>query len=260
VLKVHRSNFTVAGFTEEVALGDLATLCRQEGCPLVYDAGSGAFHPYTELGLPAGETLLVEDMAAGPDLATCSGDKLLGGCQAGIIFGSAELVAGLRREPMRRAFRVDKTTLAAMDEVLAAYLRADACPDLPTLRQLSLPLAELDQRAERLRTELTPLAPAGWRGRVVPGESSVGGGTFSTASISSRLLLWTGPKAELERCHHLLRTGDPALVGRMNQDGLAVDLRTIDVTELGLVAGAFVRAWGLIRATVTQEAGGTSDV
>ncbi len=99
VLKVHRSNFTVEGFTEDVELADLAAMCRAEGCPLVYDAGSGAFHPYEDLGLPAGERLLAADTATGADLVTCSGDKLLGGCQAGIIFGSREQVAGLRRHP-----------------------------------------------------------------------------------------------------------------------------------------------------------------
>jgi L-seryl-tRNA(Ser) seleniumtransferase len=243
VLKVHRSNFTVEGFTEEVELADLAALCRAEQCPLVYDAGSGAFYPYQDLGLPAGERLLIEDVSAGPDLVTCSGDKLLGGCQAGIIFGSSSEVAGLRRHPMRRAFRVDKTTLAALDEILSAYLREDGRPAIPTLDQLAQGLSELEARAERLRQALAPDAPSGWTAQIVPGESSVGGGTFSSTSVASRLLLWTAPKAELERCHQLLRLGDPALVGRMNQEGLAVDVRTIAATELDLVVRAFGRAW-----------------
>jgi len=243
VLKVHRSNFTVSGFTEEVALSDLAVLCRTKGCPLVYDAGSGAFHPYAEVGLPDSERLLNEDVAAGPDLVTCSGDKLLGGCQAGIIFGATDLVAGLRAHPMRRAFRVDKTTLAALDEVLTAYLRSEGRPDIPTLNQLGLTLTVLAARAERLLAELATAAPANWQGSVVPGQSSVGGGTFADTSIESRLLLWNGPKEDLERCNRLLRCGDPALVGRMNQEGLAIDVRTIKETEQDLVVRAFGRAW-----------------
>ncbi len=243
VLKVHRSNFTVEGFTEDVTLTELADLCRTENCPLVYDAGSGAFHPYQDMGLPGGERLLVEDVAAGPDLVTCSGDKLLGGCQAGIIFGNTTRVAALRKHPMRRAFRVDKTTLAAMDEILTAYLRAEGRPAIPTLDQLAQGLDELEARAESLRQELTPQAPNGWLAQVVPGESSVGGGTFSATNIESRLLMWTGPKAELERCHQRLRLGDPALVGRMNQEGLAVDVRTISATEMDLVVQAFRLAW-----------------
>jgi len=243
VLKVHRSNFTVEGFTEDVSVADLAEMCREASCPLVYDAGSGILFPCGELGLPEGETLLADDVAAGPDLVTCSGDKLLGGCQAGIIFGSRDLVAGLRKHPMRRALRVDKTTLAALDAVLTEYLNAADRPPLPTLDQLACPLEELESRAASLLDMLTPLAPAGWSGAVTGGESSVGGGSFSTTSIASRLVLWQAPKAELETCHQRLRMGDPALVGRMNQDGLAVDVRTITAEEMPLVVAAFKAAW-----------------
>jgi L-seryl-tRNA(Ser) seleniumtransferase len=243
VLKVHRSNFVVEGFTEDVTLTELAELCRAAECPLVYDAGSGALHPYEELGLPAGETLLAEDVAAGPDLVTCSGDKLLGGCQAGIIFGSGEQVAGLRNHPMRRAFRVDKTALAALDAVLTSYLGAEDRPPVPTLDQLAQTLDQLTAKAERLLDALAPLAPAGWDGAVVPGRSSVGGGSFSTASIESRLVQWKADKSRLENIHQRLRMGDPALVGRMNQDGLAVDVRTITDEELPLVIAAFQKAW-----------------
>ncbi len=243
VLKVHRSNFVVEGFTEDVPLADLAGLCQAAGSPLIYDAGSGAFFPYEDLGLPSGERLLVEDMAAGPDLVTCSGDKLLGGCQAGIILGNRELVAGLRKHPMRRALRVDKTTLAALDSVLTSYLDAAARPAIPTLDQLGMSLDQLEVKAQGLLKSLAAAAPAGWSGAVVPGWSSVGGGSFSTTSIESRLVQWTAEKAELESCHQRLRLGDPALVGRMNQDGLAVDVRTITDEEIPLVVAAFRAAW-----------------
>jgi len=243
VLKVHRSNFVVAGFTEDVTLTELADLCRAEGCPLIYDAGSGAFFPYEDLGLPSGETLLVEDLAAGADLVTCSGDKLLGGCQAGILFGGREMIAGLRNHPMRRAFRVDKTTLAALDAILTQYLIAEDRPALPTLDQLGRSLGHLEEKAGRLLSELVPVAPSGWNGAVVPGLSSVGGGSFSTATIESRLVQWKAVKMQLEACYQRLRMGDPALVARMNQDGLAVDVRTITEEELPLVVAAFRAAW-----------------
>lgn len=243
VLKVHRSNFVVEGFTEEVELGELSEACRAAGCTLVYDAGSGALFPYEELGLPAGETLLAQDTASGADLVTCSGDKLLGGCQAGIIFGSRAMIAGLRAHPMRRAFRVDKTTLAALDAVLSLYLAGDGLPEIPTLQQLATGLDQLQDRAERLLALLADRAPAGWSGAVVPGRSSVGGGSFSATKLESRLVLWSGPKDQLEACHQSLRQGDPALVGRMNQDGLAVDVRTIGEDELGLTVQAFHGAW-----------------
>jgi len=243
VLKVHRSNFVVEGFTEEVTLTELADLCRAVDCPLIYDAGSGALYPYEDLGLPTGETLLMEDLAAGPDLVTCSGDKLLGGCQAGILFGGREMIAGLRNHPMRRAFRVDKTTLAALDAILTQYLIAEDRPALPTLDQLAMSLGQLEERAGRLLSELVPVAPSGWTGAVVPGRSSVGGGSFSTASIESRLVQWKAEKTQLEACHQRLRIGDPALVARMNQDGLAVDVRTITDEEMPLVVTAFKTAW-----------------
>ena len=250
VLKVHRSNFVVEGFTEEVDLGELAEACRVQGCPLVYDAGSGALFPYEDLGLPVGERLLAEDVASGADLVTCSGDKLLGGCQAGIIFGSRRMIAGLRLHPMRRAFRVDKTTLAALDAVLSLYLASEDRPSIPTLDQLGSSLEILEDRAGRLLEGLVGNAPAGWNGAVVTGRSSVGGGSFSATKMESRLVQWTGPKEELEACHQILRLGDPALVGRMNQDGLAVDVRTIPEEELELTVRAFDSAWtrlGLIR-------------
>ncbi len=244
VLKVHRSNFSVEGFTEEVDLPELAEACRAAGCLLIYDAGSGVLHPMEDLGLPAGERLLAEDVAAGVDLVTCSGDKLLGGCQAGIILGRKDLIDGLRKHPMRRAFRVDKTTLAALDAVLSAYLAAEDRPDVPTLHQLGQTCDQLQARAERLLGLLAPLAPKGWKGAVVAGDSSVGGGSFSTTAMPSRLVQWTAPKEALEACHRRLRLGRPALVGRMNQDGLAVDVRTLTDDEFPLVAAAFGRAWG----------------
>ncbi len=244
VLKVHRSNFTVEGFTEEAGLADLAALCRERGARLVYDAGSGALFPFDSLGLPPGETELSTDVAAGADLVTCSGDKLLGGCQAGIILGAADLVGQLRNHPMRRAFRVDKITLAALDSVLTAYLGAKGMPDIPTLALLAQSEDLLQERAEALLAALAPHAPGDWRGSVTAGRASVGGGSFSNASVPSRLVLWQGPHRDLERCHARLRRQDPAVVGRMNQEGLALDVRTILPDEHELVVTAFRRAWG----------------
>ncbi len=242
VLKVHRSNFAVEGFTEEVELAELSQLCRSEGHTLIYDAGSGALYPFERFGLPR-ELTLDEDLAAGVDLVTCSGDKLLGGCQAGLILGRSDLIAGLRAHPMRRAFRVDKTTLAALDAVLTLYLEAADRPALPTLDLLATSVEELAQRANDLLRQLQPAAPEGWHGEVVEGEATVGGGSFSNAVVPTCLLLWRGDKQALEQCHTELRCGDPALVTRMSQDGLAVDLRTITVAELPLVATAFRAVW-----------------
>jgi L-seryl-tRNA(Ser) seleniumtransferase len=247
VLKVHRSNFTVSGFTAEVPLGDLAAACRRRGCPLVYDAGSGALFEFDRFGLP-GETTLADDVAAGPDLVTCSGDKLLGGCQAGIILGRRELIASLRQHPMRRALRVDKTTLAALDAVLTLYLDADDRPAVPTLDTLARSLDDLADAAARLSAVLASAVPAGWRASIVEDVASVGGGSFSDAEVPTRLLRWDAPREQLEALHGLLRGGDPALVCRISQDGLSIDLRTIATVEEDLVAAAFRDAWSRLAA------------
>ncbi len=242
VLKVHRSNFAQSGFVEEVGLAELAALCRERGQVLIYDAGSGSLYPAAKLGLPE-EPTLAEDLAAGPDLVTCSGDKLLGGGQAGLVLGRADLVEALRRHPLRRALRVDKLTLAALDALLTLYLEADGLPRVPVLEMLALDPATLEARGHDLLAALSPAAPAGWRGEVVAGESSVGGGSFSEAVVPTRLLRWRGPKAELERCHAALRRQDPALVTRINQEGLAIDLRTVAPEELTAVVTALRLCW-----------------
>jgi L-seryl-tRNA(Ser) seleniumtransferase len=243
LLKVHRSNFAMQGFTEEVSLTELAALSRETSCTLIYDAGSGALYPYDRLGLPPEEGTLAGDIAGGADLVTCSGDKLLGGCQAGLILGRAKLIERLRRHPMRRAFRVGKTTLAALDAVLTLYLEAEERPSLPTLESVAVEVTELDARAERLADLLRPAAPAAWSCRITAESASVGGGAFAAAELPSRQLLWEGPADDLERVHAALRNQDPPLVARKNQDGLAVDLRTIAADELELVAAAFREAW-----------------
>jgi len=251
VMKVHRSNFTVAGFTEEVGVAELAAACRRRRCKLVYDAGSGALFPFAEFGLPA-EFTLNEDLAAGADLVTCSGDKLLGGCQAGLILGSRAEIAALRKHPMRRAFRADKTTLAALDAVMTLYLEAEGVPALPTLQHLARPLPELAAAAQQLADELASAAPGGWTARVAEAVASVGGGSFSDAEVPTRLLLWEGPHDQLEQVHQILRMGDPAVVARITQEGLGVDLRTVAPAEYSQVAGAFRSAWQRLNEGTTR--------
>lgn len=252
LMKVHRSNFTVSGFTEEVSVGELAALARQHDCKLVYDAGSGALFPFAELGLPA-EPTLSEDVATGADLITCSGDKLLGGCQAGIILGSRQEVAGLRAHPMRRAFRVDKTTLAALDAVLTLYLEAEDIPALPTLEHLSRPVAVMEQGAADLAAELSPHAPPGWTASTAADNARVGGGSFSEAEVPTRLLLWDAPREQLERVHQLLREGDPAVVGRISQRGLGFDLRSLPPHEYPLLVQALRAAWGRLHPNADED-------
>ncbi len=251
VLKVHRSNFDMTGFTETASLSDLGELCRERGHVLIYDAGSGLFERIDRFGLPA-EPVLADDLAAGADLVTCSGDKLFGGNQAGVILGRADLVASLRSHPMRRVLRVDKTALAALDGVATHYLAGDHLETVPTLVHLGRTADELAAAADRLGHDLAGDLPEGWEWTVMDAESQVGGGAGSTLIVPSRLLLWRGPEAELERCHRLLRTGEPAVVGRISQEGLALDLRAVPDDELDDLAAAVRAAWSGLKPAAEE--------
>ena len=249
VLKVHRSNFAVTGFSEEASLGELAELCRETGHTLIFDAGSGQLTDLRPHGL-AGHHTLAEDVAAGADLVTCSGDKLFGGGQAGMVLGRGDLIAALRAHPMRRALRVDKTTLATVDAILTHYLAGDHFEAIPTLALTTRSLDALQAMAERLRDAVADAVPAGWHAEVVDGQAQVGGGCSAEALLPTRLLQWTGPHEALERTHLALRRGDPAVLARIGQTGLAVDPRSVLEGDLDDLAAALLAAFA--------EAGGAA--
>jgi len=242
VLKVHRSNFALKGFAEEASLGELAELCTGTGHVLIYDAGSGQLEDLRPYGLDDHHTLAA-DVAVGADLVTCSGDKLFGGGQAGMALGRRELVDAMRAHPMRRVLRVDKTTLAAVDGVLTHYLAGDHLAAVPTLHLAARDAGALQVLAETLRDRLAERTPAGWTAEIIPGVAQVGGGCSAEAELPTRLLLWQGPHAELERCHLLLRRGDPAVLARIGQAGLAVDLRSVPDDGHEPLAEALETAW-----------------
>ncbi len=251
VLKVHRSNFVQQGFVEEVGLRELADLCRASGQVLIYDAGSGQLADLSGAGL-TGHRTLEQDLADGPDLVTCSGDKLLGAGQAGLVMGRADLIDTLRAHPLRRALRVDKTTLAALDGTLTHYLEGTHGEAVPTLAFLARPPHELERLANQLLALLSDVAPSAWRGAVVSGLAQVGGGCSADAALPTRLVQWTGPHDELEHCHRRLRTGDPAVLARIGQDGLAFDLRALRGEDLPLIAAALSSAWARPRASIGE--------
>jgi len=253
VLKVHRSNFEMIGFTETVDLADLAGLCRERDHTLIYDAGSGLLERIERFGLPA-ERTLADDLAVGADLITCSGDKLFGGGQAGFAVGRVDLVDAMRGHPMRRAFRVDKTTLAAVDGVVSHYLAGDHLEALPTLRHLDRSADDLLMAAERLGEALAPDLPVGWSWSIAEGESQVGGGAGATLIVPSKLLQWRGPEEDLERCHKLLRAGHPAVIARISQEGLALDPRAVAHDEHDLLLDAVRAAWRVLVAGRPKEA------
>lgn len=224
VLKVHRSNFRVVGFTAEVPLPELVRLAHPHGVPVINDLGSGLLMDLTEFGLPP-EPTAGESIRAGADLVTMSGDKLLGGPQAGIILGRAELIGRLRSNPLCRAFRVDKMTLAALEATLALYRDpVRARREIPVLRMLSETEAEVAGRAGRLARRL---ADRGIESELVEGRSLVGGGAYPEVELPTTLLALAPLSIVPAHLERALRLGEPAVIARVARGRVVLDLRTV---------------------------------
>ena len=221
ILKVHRSNFTIEGFVAEATVVELRPLAAAADVPIIHDLGSGLLIPLDELGL-TGEPTARDALRDGATLVTMSGDKLLGGPQAGLVVGERSAIAALRRNPLARSYRVDKLTLAALEATLALYRDpARAKREIPVLAMLSTPMETLRRRAKSL---VDALATHSLDAQVVESEASVGGGAFPTARIPSLALALAGDANALESA---LRLGEPAVVGRVADGRLLLDLRTI---------------------------------
>ena len=240
ILKVHPSNFRIVGFSESPSLPELVGLAREAGLPLVEDLGSGYLG-----GLPGleDEPSLRDSLAAGVDLVAVSGDKLLGGPQAGLLVGHAELCAALRRNPLYRALRVDKLTLAALAAVLAEHAAGRAAASVPVARMLSLPAAAVEARASALRRRLAADCPALETG-LRPDSSAVGGGAAPTLEVPTVLLTVARPGWSAERLAARLRSAATPVVGRVLDDRLALDLRTVAEDEEPLLLAALREAAG----------------
>lgn len=225
LLRVHQSNFRVLGFTEQPSVKELAAVARRHGLPLVDDLGSGAFFHFED------EPSARDSLAAGADLACFSGDKLLGGPQAGVIVGRADLVERLRRHPLQRALRADKLTMAALEGTLRLYLDPErAAREIPVLRMLGEDLDSVRARAQRL-AELTG-------GEVEETVGRVGGGALPLAELPSCAC------AVEEELARPLRLGEPPVVGVVRDGRLLLDCRTLTDAEAEEVAAAVTAARG----------------
>lgn len=238
LLKVHASNYAVIGFTAEVGLPELAQLGKQHGIPVMLDAGSGCLINLAPYGI-CGEVPVSSYLTAGADLVTFSGDKLLGGPQAGIIVGSKVLLAAMKRNPLLRAMRIDKLSLAALEATLRLYSdERIAVARIPTLRMLCMPAAEIQRRAGRIVRYLRRRLSVQLRLRLMHGESSVGGGAFPLLQLPSTLIVverdGMSPN-QLERA--LLRAKTP-VIGRIQRNSFLLDVRTIQDDDLPLLAAA----------------------
>jgi L-seryl-tRNA(Ser) seleniumtransferase len=236
VLKVHRSNFALEGFVAEVSVRELAPIAREHDIPIVHDLGSGLLISLASIGLE-GEPTAREALDAGATIVVMSGDKLLGGPQAGIIVGAARHLRAMRENPLARSYRVDKLTLAALEATLALYReREGALSEIPTLALLGAPLATVRERATRA---MVAVRDAGIGCALVDSVSSVGAGAYPRAELPSVAIALDG---HAERWAAALRAGDPAVVGRVHENRLLLDLRAVSDAEVGALTTAVINA------------------
>jgi L-seryl-tRNA(Ser) seleniumtransferase len=236
IVKVHRSNFAIEGFTAEVSVEKLVFIAAEHGLPVIQDLGSGLMLVLEEFGL-SGEPTAQIAVKSGASLVLMSGDKLLGGPQAGIILGDAAIIAKLRKNPLTRAMRVDKLTLSALEATLRLYLDRDrALRDIPVLAMLTATVDSLQNRADSLAKALRSNKV---EASVIETEASVGGGAFPTARIESRAIALG---ANAERTEAALRRGDPPVIGRIEADRLLLDLRSVRPAEDATLQAAVLKA------------------
>ena len=244
LMRVHTSNFRMTGFTSEVPVAELAALGREHGLPVIEDLGSGTLHDFGADGLP-GEPTVFQVAAAGADIVTFSGDKALGGPQAGIIVGRARYVDILRANQLTRALRIDKMTLAALEAVLRLYLDPErAAREIPTLAMIRATPATLRQKARALAATIAKHAGQAFEASVRPGVSRVGGGAFPERDLPTFLVCLYSKdervtpdvlRARLLRC-------DPPLVGRVEDGRFLLDPRTLARDEYIVAAKALAQA------------------
>jgi L-seryl-tRNA(Ser) seleniumtransferase len=226
LMRIHTSNYRVRGFTKSVGIEELAAIGKKHGVPVVDDAGSGAAINFDRFGLP-GEPLVSEGIASGADLVLFSGDKLLGGPQAGIIAGKAAIIQRIEKDPLMRAFRLDKMTLAALEATLRLYVDLErAIREVPTLRMLSTPVEALRTRAERFAERLRSLHELA-SVEVVNDVAYVGGGSLPDQALPTVVVAVTAKTISDAEFATRLRTGSPSVVGRVQSGKVLFDLRTV---------------------------------
>ncbi len=236
LLRVHRSNFQIVGFTEQPSLEELVSLAHRRGLPIMEDLGSGALFDLRTVGI-SGEPGVSDSLAAGVDVVTYSGDKLLGGPQSGIISGRPEFIARIRSNPMFRALRVDKLIYAALEATLLAYVRQDY-QQIPALAMMHASVEEIGRRAEAVARSL-PQPP--FAAEVIEGESLIGGGAAPAAALPTRLVAFTCRGLSADEVARRLRHADPPVVARVEEGRVLLDLRTVfpsqDDALLGVLSG-----------------------
>jgi L-seryl-tRNA(Ser) seleniumtransferase len=236
LMQIHCSNYRISGFTKSVPLADLVELGKKRGLPVIDDIGSGALLDFSRFGFQ-GEPVARQSIAEGVDLVLFSGDKLLGGPQAGILAGRKDLIQLIEKDPLMRALRLDKMTLAALEATLRIYLNEErALQEVPGLRMLGVPLAELRQRAEGLAVRLRQVGGLA-KVKVSEDVAFVGGGSLPDQSMKTFVLEIEVQGLRDEELAYRLRTGSPAVIGRLRGGRMVLDVRTVfSYQEDGLIA------------------------
>lgn len=236
LLRVHRSNFEITGFTEQASVAELVALARRRNIPLMEDLGSGALFDLRSVGI-GGEPGVLDSLRSGVDIVTYSGDKLLGGPQAGLISGSSELIARMRSNSLFRALRVDKLTYAALEATLLAYVQHDH-DAIPTLRMMRLTQEEIGKRAEALAARI---AVPQLKIAIMDGESILGGGAAPSSALPTRVLALSCEGLSADELATRLRGSEPPIIARVDEGRVLLDLRTVFPEQDAEVAAALNR-------------------
>lgn len=237
ILRVHPSNFRMLGFTERPGLSELITLARSLEIPLVEDIGSGCLIDLNPYGIQD-EPVVQESLSSGADLVSFSGDKLLGGPQAGIIAGKKELVDPIRRNPMMRTYRVDKLVYGALEATLGGYRFGKAAEEIPAIRMIAMTGEELHKRARSFSRRLRTRLPKGAQIRLSEGSSVVGGGSCPECRLPTTLITVESDSIRPNDIEARLRSQDPPIILRLDEDRAVIDLRTVfPVQEKALIEG-----------------------
>lgn len=245
LMKVHTSNFRVVGFTKDVGLDELVSLGRKHDIPVIEDLGSGNFFDFAPLGMGE-ETTAQKSVASGADVVTFSGDKVLGGPQAGIIAGRHEIIEKIKRNPLNRALRIDKMTLAALEATMRLYLDIDeARCKVPTLAMITTTPQELEAKAHNLADVLRPYLLGKAELDIRPGASRVGGGAFPERDLPTTLVSLAPSVCTADQLKDALLSTDPPLVGRIEDDRFALDPRTLGHDEFEPAARSIAQALNL---------------
>jgi L-seryl-tRNA(Ser) seleniumtransferase len=233
LLRVHRSNFEITGFTEEPSIEELVALARRRGIPLMEDLGSGALVDLEKFGIQ-GEATVLDSLRGGVDVVTYSGDKLLGGPQAGLLSGRSELIARMRANSLFRALRVDKMTYAALEATLLAYVKREY-GEIPALKMMSLSKEEIWARAESIASRVQS---GKVKIEIIDGESVIGGGAAPSSVLPTRLLAVTCSDVSADELSERLRASDPPVIARVEEGRVLLDLRTVFPEQDHLIVDA----------------------